>query len=265
MQGQLLELSDAVEGRGHELLKNYEPDDLHAFRVNIRRIRSILKQMDNPRARRYRKVWGGFAAVSNLARDWDVFMKWASSALSPGEFEEFRRINRDRLESSHEAVLEILRSAHWQRHLREWRQLLLRSDEIPADQSGHASSLEQALEKARTTLNSALLIGDDRAWHKFRIAVKDVRYVADALPGDPEPGSEHAMLIDRCKKLQTALGNWHDTVVQLNLLEELEPVPAHARLSELISSRQEQLLSQIRTMLADDPIFYPKPSVPDEA
>ena len=265
MQGQLSELTDTIENAEISLLKDYQPDALHAFRVGIRRIRSMLKQMESPSARRYRKIWGGFAAATNQARDWDVFMLCASEALAPEEFGEFSRMNRDRLVSSHEAVFEVLRSAHWQRHLREWRQLLTRSGEFTSDKDTHSQSLEQVLEKARIVLARALTLGDDRSWHKFRIAVKDVRYVADALPGEPEPDSERASLIDKCKKLQTALGNWHDTVVQLNLLDELEPTAVHDRLSGMINSRHDQLLSQIRDMLVDDPIFYPKPSVPDEA
>lgn len=259
MHGQLLELSDTVENTALELLKSYQPGGLHAFRVSIRRIRSILKQMDSPRARRYRKVWGGFAAVTNQARDWDVFMKWASSQLGQDDFETFRLLNRDRLESSHQAVIEVLQSAHWHRHLREWRDLLERSGEAATEGNAAVITLEQALEKAKLTLVRALSIGDDRSWHKFRIAVKDVRYVADAMPGKPEPGSERALLIDSCKRLQTILGQWHDTVVQLNMLEELQEAAIHDRLRELIRDRQQKLLSQIRDMLTDHPLFSSEP------
>ena len=253
MHVQLLELSDTIEKTALELLKNYQPVDLHTFRVSIRRIRSILKQMDNTRARRYRKVWGGFATVTNQARDWDVFMQWASRELAPDEFERFSQMTRERLSSSHEAVFEVLRSAHWQRHLREWRQLLTRSGDISPNETVQAISLELALAKARATLGRALSIGDDRSWHKFRIAVKDVRYLADALPG------ESLALIESCKKLQTVLGKWHDTVVQLSLLDELEGAALNEQLSAAIRTRQKRLLSQIRDMLSDDPYFYPEP------
>ena len=254
MHGQLLELSDTVEMTALELLKNYQPVDLHAFRVSIRRIRSILKQMDSPRARRYRKVWGGFATVTNQARDWDVFMIWASRELEPDEFERFSQMTRERLASSHEAVFEVLRSAHWQRHFREWGQLLTRNRDIPANETVQSISLELALARARATLSRALSTGDDRSWHKFRIAVKDVRYLADALP------DESPTLIESCKKLQTVLGKWHDTVVQLSLLDELEGAALNERLPAAIRTRQERLLSQIRDLLTDDPYFFPEPA-----
>ena len=83
---------------------------------------------------------------------------------------------------------------------------------------------------------------EDRRWHKYRIAVKEVRYVAEAnaaLPGMSE-------IAESCKPLQTLLGDWHDTVVQLNLLDELPSAAVHDELTALIKERQSGLLSRIR-------------------
>jgi CHAD domain-containing protein len=61
-----------------------------------------------------------------------------------------------------------------------------------------------------------------------------------------------AAIAAACKPLQTLLGEWHDTVVQLNLLDELPPAAVHTELAALIFERQAALLSRIRNSPAPD-------------
>ena len=72
MHGQLVEITTDLRRDGDQLLLQYRPDTLHALRICIRRIRGILKHIGSEKARRYRKSWGGFASLTNDARDWDV-------------------------------------------------------------------------------------------------------------------------------------------------------------------------------------------------
>jgi CHAD domain-containing protein len=206
MQRQLLELTSHIDQVAGRLLGGYRPKQLHALRVGIRRIRSVLKQIGSHRSRRFRKTWGGFAAATNEARDWDVFLITSEKLLSPGEFQEFGRL---------------------------------------------------ALIRARLALAFALAADDERSWHKFRIAVKDVRYVADAGGTDPATDERLAEVIEACKSLQALLGNWHDAVVQLRMLDEVESSPVHTRLRSEISERKDLFLSQIRDELDRSPVFSP--------
>jgi len=118
--------------------------------------------------------------------------------------------------------------------------------------------LGKALERARIALAYARTVNDDRAWHKFRIAVKEVRYVAEASRFDPASAEFVATVVDTCKKVQALLGSWHDTVVQLNILAELEASPVHSRLREVISERKQEFLSRTRDDLAKLPLFLPE-------
>jgi CHAD domain-containing protein len=117
------------------------------------------------------------------------------------------------------------------------------------------ASLDLALTRARLALKRALAVNDDHSWHKFRIRVKDVRYVADVGDDDSTNGKYVSSVIKSCRELQTLLGDWHDTVVQLNLLEELQAAPVHSRLRKVVSERKQMFLAQTRDMLVEHPLF----------
>lgn len=251
MQQRLLEVTQDLHDAQYALLESYNPAQLYAFRVAARRIRSILKQTLNHRSRELRKTWGGMAAVTGSARDWDVFQVTVDKLLEPDAVDEFKRINQDRITAGRSAVIEMLESAPWRRHLEEWNRYLESSNDTAADTlSGHVP-LDRVLEKARRRLARAMASNSDRDWHRFRIAVKEIRYVAEANP--KAPGASIA--IKTCRSFQTQLGDWHDTVVQLGLLEELPATPLHEKLTVLVQARKVEFLSQIRVKLAGASLF----------
>ena len=255
MHQRLLQVTQDLDAAHADLLGGYDAERLYNLRVATRRIRSILKQMDSHRARSLRKTWGGMAAVTSAARDWDVFLVTAETLLDDEAMAEFRALNNERVAFCHGAVLDMLRSATWQRHRREWENFLTVSEETPQPDGSGAAALENALHRSRRRLQRALEKDSDRDWHKFRIAVKEVRYTAEANPG--LPGSEQT--VQECKDVQALLGDWHDTVVQLGLLEELPPVPVHAQLGSLVRSRKADFLAQIRSRLSGETLFSPIP------
>lgn len=259
MHHRLLEITSHVEKATEALLIGYEVEVLYNFRVGARRIRSILKQIDNHRSRGLRKTWGGFAAVTGPARDWDVFLLTAEPLLAASEFQAFRQLHEAQIVSNHEAVLEMIRSAPWRRHMREWKQFLEQAEENTNVSLDSSATLALALQRAGIALHRALHSNDDHHWHKFRIAVKEVRYVAESAPDDPLAVETTVA----CRQLQTRLGDWHDTVVQLNLLDELPPAPVHSELEALIQTRQQEFLSQLRADLLDQELF--KPHAPETA
>ena len=249
----------SVSGR---LTGDYRPKDLHRLRISIRRIRSLLKQVGDRNARHYRRTWGGFAAVTNQVRDWDLFLKAARAMLSDAEFRKFRPMLMAQVLASHEAVIEVLQSAQWQRHLAEWQRFLKQIDDGVIDDTKPQWSVEEALAKARRACQLALAAGDDRTWHKFRIAVKNLRYIADASIGDPACDQQHLdAMIAACKILQTRLGRWHDTVVQLQMIREQVPgdedeaAAAKSRLAKILEQKKHLLLSEIHDTLAERALF----------
>lgn len=251
MHQRLLKVTQDLEQAQVGLLEFYTPTRLYDFRVASRRIRSILKQSGDHRSRGMRKTWGGLAAVTGSARDWDVFLATVEKLLEPRAADDFKQINHERIAASRAAVIEMLESAPWRRHLQAWKHYLETSDETLSGHETGQAALNRALDKARRRLSSARKAESDRRWHKFRIAVKEVRYVAEANPD----AAASAEVIETSKALQTRLGDWHDTVVQLNLLDDLQATPLHEDLTVLILSRKKQFLAEIRDMLAQTPLF----------
>lgn len=252
MHQRLLEITGDVDDAAGRLLTAYSPEALYNFRVAARRCRSILKHIDSHRSRGLRKAWGGLAAVTGPARDWDVFQSRAEQLLSADDYPVFQGINRERIESSREAVLEMIRSAPWRRHLQEWNGYLQQAEDDESVNQTAGVALDSTIMRAAVALQVAMSEDSHHRWHKFRIAVKEVRYVAEAAAA----GDARAASIARsCRELQTLLGDWHDTVVQLNLLEELEPAAVHQLLETLIMQRQQDFLAQMHASLENENMF----------
>jgi CHAD domain-containing protein len=262
-------LTTEIRQAARDLRRNYEPARLYELRVAIRRIRSLLKHRGSKRARRFRKTWGSFAAATNRARDWDVFASTAEDLLSPAGLEEFRRLCAAPLQSSHDKVIRLLESARWRAHLKEWKRFLARALEHGDRRDGDfpapalaerlaerpTSALDAALARARVALVVALQEDDDTSWHKFRIAVKEVRYTAEREPPVPDGASLAARLVETCKDIQSLLGGWHDCVIQLALLDELPPSPLVAGLRRSLRQRRQQRLADIRAAVAKQSLF----------
>lgn len=242
MHQRLLEVTRDLESARDDVLAGYDPVRLYNFRVATRRIRSILKQMDGHREKGLRKAWGGLTAVTGPARDWDVFLRCAAEILPQSKVDDFESFNRERIDSSREAVAEMLASAPFTRHLGEWNAFLEHAHEQAGEHVRPEVALEKAIEVARHRFRLARIEDNNHNWHRYRIAIKEVRYVAEAHP--QLDGADR--LAEDCKPLQDLLGDWHDTVVQLGMLEDLPDAPVHAELNALIHRQQEDLLTRIR-------------------
>lgn len=251
MHQRLKEVTDDAISSQDALLQAYDPDRLYNFRVAARRIRSILKQIDSHRSRLLRKAWGGLAAVTGDARDWDVFLATSGALLDPAEQREFEAINRERIANAREDVLNMLKSSLWRRHLAEWQEYLVHAEEKAPDPSEAGASLERALNKAAQRFDAAQAEGNDHNWHRYRISVKEVRYVAEASAD--APGAKE--LTAACRAQQTLLGDWHDTVVQMSILEELAKAPVHETLANRIRDRKAAFLSELQNL---SPVAQPE-------
>jgi CHAD domain-containing protein len=264
----LVEHTARILAHAASLRSVYQPHDLHQFRVHIRRTRSLLKRMHGGPADFYLRNWRDLFAVTSPARDLDVLQGTAARLLPPEQFGLFDSRLRPHLSASREAVARLLRSGRWKRHLAGWRGLLrnleLRPREVPR------APVPGAVEEARQACRTAVVLDTDRDWHKFRIAVKNLRYVADASRA--EPGADTAGLdriIEDCKVLQTLLGDWHDTVVQLNIIQDpkgglgadltdtRELAAITASLADRIRERKGILLARIGETVAAGNAFIP--------
>ncbi len=80
------------------------------------------------------------------------------------------------------------------------------------------SRLEKAQRKAEEGLRSISEDSNDESLHRYRLAVKEARYLAEDLALAGRPGLQAD--IERKKRIQDALGRWNDLrLFRLNLLE----------------------------------------------
>jgi CHAD domain-containing protein len=268
------EQSRIVEQAAGRLRVAYDVGQLHDLRVAMRRLRSLLKQHGKRRARRWRRIWGSFARVTGRARDWDVFLEAADALLEPSQQSAFRAASLSRVQAAHDAVRAMLQSAAWERHLDEWQAYAAaasrchrhagRNRRSRASISVH--TLKPALVRANRALAGALALPDDSGWHPFRIAVKELRYQADRLADGTGRPPEPQAVIATCKEFQAQLGGWHDCVVQLQLLDELQPAagandPLLRELRDRIEALRRERLAGIREALARQYLLQPPKGV----
>jgi CHAD domain-containing protein len=258
------ELTAKINNHSENLLEAYQPYDLHQFRVNIRRTRSLLRQLKSRRARYFQRSWGISFKPTTDARDLDVFLETGRSILLPGEFSGFESLLRPRLEASHDTVIAHLESGQWKRHMGGWRGYLHTLDYNPDEV--RPGMFKKVRKRTRKACRKALAVDDEYAWHRCRIAVKNLRYVADSQKLDPARDQEKLdSLIEECKILQTLLGDWHDTIVQLQLINgsEFSVLPEAGpefteirnRLTSEIGRRKTDLLVQVKYHFAENGMF----------
>ena len=82
--------------------------------------------------------------------------------------------------------------------------------------------------------------------------MKEVRYLADSEAQRRGTDASLEVLIENCKALQALLGAWHDSVVQLQLLEDLPESPERKALRRAIARRRTSQLAAIRRAVAGD-------------
>jgi CHAD domain-containing protein len=214
----LQQLTTEIEHRRSALLTRYRDEDLHQLRITIRRLRGLLRQQDNPEALQLRRDWGKLVDQTNPARDWDTLVIYLEHNLAAEIFAQNRVALATGQAQAQRQVLDTLRSAHWSTISSRWHDYLLRvGAEGEPDLPGQ-DIIAAARASAFEAWQSAVNTNEERDWHRLRIAIKDLRYSLDTLaPVSPQTQATLRL----CKELQTLLGDWHDTVVHRQLLEQL--------------------------------------------
>ena len=264
-----------LKARRRALLRQYDSEDLHQLRVAIRRIRGLLKQRTGKEPRAIRKALGRLARQTNAARDWDTFAEYALQTLDEPSGQALRPLLQRRLTAAHDEALQMLASDDWSTAMSQWKRYLKAEDAKSFSRSAATGDIDTVREKALSAKNHALASGDDRDWHAFRIAIKDLRYNLDTLaPEEPAVCMQVKAAIDLCKKLQNDLGCWHDTVVHRRLLAELAATPEAAgeagiapaldTLRQAIEARGAACLDSVLDTLAGKPQF-PEPDMRQES
>ncbi len=253
--------SDRLQKKRQSLLQVYDAEDLHALRVNLRRMRSRLKQISGKEARQLRHDLGVLASATGAARDWDTLVLNARWLLTDKQFEQIAPCLERQQQTAHDSVMQMLQSETWSSTMKQWARQERQHRQLQKKTAGQSQrGLSHVLEKLAMARRETLSRDDNKRWHKLRIAIKDLRYQLDATP-KKERSTRIRDMLDLCKELQVELGEWHDTVVHDQLLRSIEsgdddsgqapPPDALHTLREAIERRGRAHLDQADSRLGE--------------
>lgn len=222
-------ISRKLKSRSKALLQRYDVEDLHQLRVNIRRARALLIPQSGKRSAALRKQWGRLARKTNAARDWDTLAIYAAEVLPSQHWHTLQPLVEDYRERARQQVLKTLQSHSWDATLSHWRKLVKRAGRNAFSEGTLVGGNRLAAERALKSSRRALTRGDERSWHKCRIAVKNLRYKLENTHVKDKREQDYLKAVKSlCKRLQNELGDWHDTVVHSNLLAQIADDPRAA-------------------------------------
>lgn len=182
------------------------PETVHNFRTSARRLQTFLEILLPARDRNQKKLLKALNRIRKTAgkvRDIDVQLSALRSMKIPLEPRRKTQLTQELLElrAKHESKLGKLLKKN---DVRDLEKRLKRA----AKDASFDAALEplavarKLLAEAAVPPNSA----NEAALHRFRIAVKRARYAAEFAP----VSAESKQFLAQLKRLQDALGHWHD-------------------------------------------------------
>jgi CHAD domain-containing protein len=198
------------------LSAGHEPEVVHSFRTTTRRLQILLEQLISDPYHNQKKLLKMLNRIRKRAgrvRDLDAQLAALRSLKVPLEPRRKTQLTQQLLElrAKHESKLgKILKK----KEIREMRKRLER-----IAKAVEFESTIDPLTVARQMIASVERpVGriDEDALHRYRIAVKRARYAAEFAPKSVESTEFVAQL----KRLQDALGNWHDWLILTHTASE---------------------------------------------
>jgi CHAD domain-containing protein len=192
-----------------------DPEGLHDFRVALRRIAATAAALGHRRlARRSRRLVRSLSELRRLEVERQLLSRVRQLSLFSSEAAAGLEARWDRL--LRDGSKDAKRAADGRKMEKVLRKLSLLSRREKPD------TLPKLWQERRRAEGSLAVLGQepsDRDLHRYRLAVKRARYLAEDLALAGERGLEEA--IAREKEIQEALGRWNDTrLFRERLLEE---------------------------------------------
>ena len=202
-----------------------EEEDLHQFRVNIRKSRAFLKEFSalfpEDQLTYFYQNLSDFATKTNQKRDLDV-IKESLVQLH----EDHNMIQKDiqgQQEYEQQNIQEMLKSKTFKDFFLAYQNALKQDTLLTSD--NHKETIEHTAREVIQGLHLKIVKRidalekdfSDKKLHKIRISLKKLRYLLEEFQhifGEEKIGK----MIEKGKKLQTILGDFNDTVNQTRLL-----------------------------------------------
>jgi len=188
------------------LSERQQPESVHGFRTTTRRLQTFLEELLPERNRNQKKLLKLLDRIRRRAgkvRDLDVQLAALRSLKTPQEPRRKTQLMNGLIELREEHEKK-LRKQLSKENIREVQKRLKRGFkeaklEASRDPLTVAQEILERVERPDGQLTEEVL-------HQYRIAVKRARYAAEFAPDS----AKARQFIEQLKRLQDAVGNWHD-------------------------------------------------------
>ena len=245
----LYNYSNAILSYKTRILLHDDPEDLHKFRVNIRKSRAFLKEFaflfPEEQQSCFSENLKEFATQTNQKRDLDVIEE-RLEALENGHGKLQKEIDRQR-DQEQQHIREMLQSKAFEDFFHTYQSTLKKERLLTADnkQDTIDTTARKVIRKRHRKILKKIEAlekePESRKLHKIRISLKKLRYLLEEFQHIfGEDKSEK--MIDKGKKLQDLLGDYNDTVNQAALIHHY--LASHARNLSEREALEERLLEE---------------------
>ena len=253
------------------VIDDIDTEYLHQPRVTLRRLRSLVGQLDGVfvdlDTTRLRTRLATWARCSNELRDLDVWQSDRSHLVSsvpvplrPALGELIDRLTQERTRA-HREVARLLGGALHRRQREEMATLVERAR--PGSEASTplkdlaAGRIWKAYRKVAAGIAALDPEGPPSAVHDLRIGFKKLRYLLDACGRFTAPADQEGLVVD-LKELQGVLGSFNDASVQFESLRSRAMTPglsaesllAVGALLAVLDHRRQGLRQQLDPLMA---------------
>ncbi|NIM61072.1 MAG: CHAD domain-containing protein [Acidobacteria bacterium] len=227
----------AMQGHEPGVIADRDPEELHRFRVALRRTRSCIGQLKQALPKKpITKLKGEFAwlgAATGPSRDLDVFLedmkryrKKLPEASRPSLDPLIGLIKTDK-QGEHQRLVAALESERYRSLIGKWRKFLNSPFDLDEAPQSDRPITEVAAARIRSRYDRMIRSGrkidareDTEALHRLRIEGKKLRYLLEFFR-DEFPPETVSPVISTLKNLQDHLGRFNDLQVQQESVEAL--------------------------------------------
>jgi len=179
---------------------------VHGFRTTSRRLQTMLEQLvtnDSRKLKKLLKMLNRIRKSAGKVRDIDVQLDALRSLKVPQEPRRKTQLvqNLIDLRAKHERRLRKLLKKEDIRDIRKRLKRAAESVRLDASRDPLAVARQMLTEIASPSVPT-----DEKTLHRYRITVKRARYAAEFAAKSPES----TQFLSKLKRLQDALGKWHD-------------------------------------------------------
>jgi len=209
------------------MIMHDDTEDLHQFRINIRKSRAFLKEfgflIPKKTYRYFNKNLDNFATQTNQKRDLDVIKERLGEVNKSHKI--IKKDIKQKRKQEQRTIQKMLKSKAFNNFFYTYQDILTKETLLTSD--NHTGSIESTSKQVITYLHHKIIKKIDALekdfdvdkLHKIRISLKKLRYLLEEFQ---HIFAEEKMdkMIDKGKKLQTLLGDFNDTVNQKKLLHD---------------------------------------------